>query len=381
MQPHACHDANDQRVLEQSTTSPERPAFNYPGRAATDPLNWGVPNLTFLWLHRPAEARGAALRTDDRTDGQLRRGCIPIEAHQLRIGGDYRLDNTDRRDQLPTRAAPSRSRGSTRLAARTAGGSQRRRLRRLPARRCRSRRRCRSAARRICTATRSMRYIEDNWQKSAKLTFNLGLRYELALPYTEINGQMANLDAAPGFTRRRPGAFAGSARLPRTAASFRRACSTPTRTTSVRASGFAYRVQAEHDPARRVQHHVQPRLVRDHRADSSWRSRRSPTPRPSRARPRRRRLTSRGLRWRRRRRDDDEQLGRGQELRARQIQTWNATVTRNLTQNWSVVARLHRHQRARTSTFCSAPNRGPAGAAHSRRPAVHLGDRRAATRS
>jgi hypothetical protein len=40
----------------------------------------------------------------------------------------------------------------------------------------------------------------DNWQKNAKLTLNLGLRYELVMPYVEDNGQMANLDAAPGFT-------------------------------------------------------------------------------------------------------------------------------------------------------------------------------------
>src|ERR1044071_1871973 len=39
-------------------------------------------------------------------------------------------------------------------------------------------------------------YLEDNWQKNAKLTFNLGLRYELALPYVEVNGRMANLDAS-----------------------------------------------------------------------------------------------------------------------------------------------------------------------------------------
>ena len=43
-------------------------------------------------------------------------------------------------------------------------------------------------------------YIEDNWQKSSKLTFNLGLRYELVMPYTDANGLLANLDAAPGFT-------------------------------------------------------------------------------------------------------------------------------------------------------------------------------------
>jgi hypothetical protein len=38
-------------------------------------------------------------------------------------------------------------------------------------------------------------FIEDDWQASSKLTFNLGLRYELAKPYVEIAGRMANLDA------------------------------------------------------------------------------------------------------------------------------------------------------------------------------------------
>ncbi|MDA1307548.1 MAG: TonB-dependent receptor, partial [Acidobacteria bacterium] len=43
-------------------------------------------------------------------------------------------------------------------------------------------------------------YVQDDWRKSANLTFNLGLRYELILPFVESNGQMVNLDAAPGFT-------------------------------------------------------------------------------------------------------------------------------------------------------------------------------------
>jgi hypothetical protein len=42
-------------------------------------------------------------------------------------------------------------------------------------------------------------FIEDNWQKSSKLTFNIGARYELVLPYTDANGHLANLDVAPGF--------------------------------------------------------------------------------------------------------------------------------------------------------------------------------------
>ena len=43
-------------------------------------------------------------------------------------------------------------------------------------------------------------YLEDNWQQSSRLTLNLGLRYELALPYVETNGRMANLDVTPAFT-------------------------------------------------------------------------------------------------------------------------------------------------------------------------------------
>ncbi|MEI6244830.1 MAG: TonB-dependent receptor, partial [Acidobacteriota bacterium] len=43
-------------------------------------------------------------------------------------------------------------------------------------------------------------YIEDNWQRSARVTFNLGLRWEVSMPYVETNGRMANLDVSSGFT-------------------------------------------------------------------------------------------------------------------------------------------------------------------------------------
>jgi hypothetical protein len=42
-------------------------------------------------------------------------------------------------------------------------------------------------------------YVQDEWRFRGNLTFNLGLRYEYVSPYTEINNSMVNLNAAPGF--------------------------------------------------------------------------------------------------------------------------------------------------------------------------------------
>lgn len=43
-------------------------------------------------------------------------------------------------------------------------------------------------------------YVQDNWRFKPKLTFNIGLRYEIFTPYTEKYGHIANLDIAPDFT-------------------------------------------------------------------------------------------------------------------------------------------------------------------------------------
>ena len=43
-------------------------------------------------------------------------------------------------------------------------------------------------------------FAQTELRAAANLTLNLGVRYELVMPFVETNGRMVNLDAAPGFT-------------------------------------------------------------------------------------------------------------------------------------------------------------------------------------
>jgi len=172
----------------------------YPGAAPTDPINWGVPTLSFSGF---TGVRGAS--ASQRTDNRLNAGYVwihPTARHQLRAGGDFRLDrsssliNSNARGTFTftglysTGGAPPAGRSGADIADFLLGLPQ-------------------QASLQVGTTTRLRQrslalFVEDNWQKGSKLTFNLGLRYELALPYVEINGRMANLDVTPGFTAAAP---------------------------------------------------------------------------------------------------------------------------------------------------------------------------------
>ena len=184
----------------------------YPSAASSDPANWGVPTLTFTGF---TGVRGAA--ASERRDTRLTTGYTlirPADRHQLRMGSDFRLDSSSNQINSNARGtftftgvytsggAATGGRNGADLADFLLGYPQQATLQVGGTSRLRQ------------PALNA--YIEDNWQKNSKLTLNLGLRYELAVPYVEADGRMANLDVTPTFSQAVPvtpgstGPFTGS---------------------------------------------------------------------------------------------------------------------------------------------------------------------------
>ncbi len=169
----------------------------YPGgdTASALPLNYGVPNLTFsdFSLRLPA-----ASRREERRLTASYSLMHPFSKHQIRVGTDFRHDASSTESN-------GNARGSfTFTGLYTSNGAQVSRgtgadvadfLLGLP----------QQATLQAGGTTRLREsafdvFVDDNWQRSARLTLSLGLRYELTRPYVEADGQMANLDVSPGFT-------------------------------------------------------------------------------------------------------------------------------------------------------------------------------------
>jgi hypothetical protein len=171
--------------------------INYPAGASTSPNYWGVPGLTFAGGLTGLQGSPASSRTDTRITTSYT-FIHPFAKHQLRIGVDYRLDRDT--NQLNVNAPGAFTftglysgssfadflLGAAQQASLQVGGVSELRGKSFDT------------------------YIEDNWQKSSKLTFNLGLRYELVMPYTDANGHLVNIDVAPGFLAVAPVLAGGS---------------------------------------------------------------------------------------------------------------------------------------------------------------------------
>jgi hypothetical protein len=174
--------------------------IKYPGTAATDPLNWGVPNLSFSGFTGVRSA-AASLRTDNRATASYM-SVRPLGTHQVRLGGDFRNDTSSTESNSNARGSFTftglYSSGGAQIAGRN-GADFADFLLGVP----------QQATLQVGGVTRLRQrsfdlFVEDNWQKNAKLTFNLGLRYELAMPYVEVDGRAANLDVTPTFSAAAP---------------------------------------------------------------------------------------------------------------------------------------------------------------------------------
>src|SRR5262249_4783249 len=66
--------------------------IKFPESAVVDPLNWGVPNISFSGL-TGVRGASASLRNDDRLTTSYF-WLHPSAKHQLRAGGDYRIDTS-----------------------------------------------------------------------------------------------------------------------------------------------------------------------------------------------------------------------------------------------------------------------------------------------
>ena len=170
--------------------------IQYPSSALTDPFNYGVPNLLFSNFSsvRPSSASS---RADNRLTASYSYSHT-IKKHQLRIGGSFIDDRSSSETNNNARGTFSFTGLYSTNGAQSSQGSGADFadfLLGLP----------QQATLQVGGLTHLKErqfssYLEDNWQKSGRLTFSLSLRYELMMPYVETSGLMANLDATPDFT-------------------------------------------------------------------------------------------------------------------------------------------------------------------------------------
>jgi hypothetical protein len=165
---------------------------------SSDPFDWGVPQLSFSSLSSLRDVVPSE-RTDTRTTMSYS-WTRPSQKHTLRAGADLRLDRSrSRTDANPNGAFVFTGLYSSdaNVAAQGVHGLDFADfLLGLP----------QQAALQYGPGDVQLRsksldfYVQDDWRKSSKLTFNLGVRYELLWPYYEQNGQMVNLDVNSNFT-------------------------------------------------------------------------------------------------------------------------------------------------------------------------------------
>jgi hypothetical protein len=165
---------------------------------STNPLDWGVPALSFANYTGLNDV--APARRNDQTFSISETVMMPRKKHNIRWGGDWRRLNTSVRSNSNanggftfTGFATAAQSGGTSvpgtgydLADFLLGYAQQTSIQY-------------SANTFHYLAYAYDAFIQDDWRVRSNLTIDLGLRYEYNGPYTETSGQLVNLDIAPGF--------------------------------------------------------------------------------------------------------------------------------------------------------------------------------------
>ena len=149
---------------------------------ATDPFDWGVPQLSFSSLSSvrdmtPSTAHRSALHARIRVDAAGRHEA------PMRIGGDIRFDESDNQTDANARGAFVFT-GLYSSGGIVGRARRRPRLRRLPARHAATGDGPVRAGQRPHVRQVAERVWQDDWRKSGTLTLNLGVRYELMWPFS-----------------------------------------------------------------------------------------------------------------------------------------------------------------------------------------------------
>jgi hypothetical protein len=338
--------------------------INYPaGASSVLPQYWGVPGVSLAGGLTGMSGTPAALRTDTRITTSYV-WSHPTTKHQLRLGVDYRIDRDMNQlnanapgaftftglyssgGGIPSGLSPALTSLATQNAAFAdflLGAPQQATLQVGGVSELRGR--------------SFDTYFEDNWQKSPKLTVNYGVRYELVFPYTDANGHLVNLDAAPGFAAVAPvlagarGPFSGAYPAavintdtnnigPRVGLAFR-----PVRGTTIRGGySITYNPNSYANIARRLASQPQPGF-----ADTETVLGSTTTPLLLQDALLESSPTTTTNNWGV---DKNYQLGL--------IQTWNASITRDLTPVWNALV-SYTGIKGTDLDLLNAPNRNSSG--------------------
>ena len=178
---------------------------------STDPLTWGVPDLSFSTFTSLSDVTPNHRRGTRVSLGYT--WARRFTAHTLRIGGEARYDWSSSRTDADANGAfvftgtyaagGMVTENGLDFADFLLGAPQQTALQFGPGS--------------IDMRGREVSlFVQDDWRVAGNLSLNLGVRYELQWPFLEADGQMVNLDVAPDFSAVEPvvsgdaGAFTGT---------------------------------------------------------------------------------------------------------------------------------------------------------------------------